>query len=174
MNRILLAYYSRSGHTAAIAQDLSNAGGWDSEQIHDRHSRLGGWGFVRSVLDIMLARHPPILLTARNPADYALVVLGAPVWMGRLSAPIRTYITQHRQYFSRIAFFCTYGGQGAERAARQCSALAGLPLAATLAITDTEIELGRYWDKLGEFQRQTAALVRSVDEADQNAPPARR
>ena len=159
MNKVLLVFYSRTGYTAGIAQDLANAGGWDIEQIHDRHPRLGGWGFVRSLFDVLAKRHPAIQPTAKNPADYALVVLGAPVWMGRLSAPIRTYVMQQRPYFRQIAFFCTYGGRGAQQAARQCAALAGHPLAATLAITDVEIDLGRYWDKLGEFQRQIAQLT---------------
>lgn len=179
MNKILLVYYSRTGYTAAIAKDLANAGGWDVEQIHDHHSRAGAWGFLRSIFDAVFGRHPAIQPTAKNPGDYALVVLGAPVWMGRLSAPIRTYIAQQQQRFGRIAFFCTYGGKGAERAARQCAALAGRPLAGTLAITDTEIDLGRYWDRLGEFQRRIAELtsvqaasIRAVDDPGQGRLPA--
>ena len=159
MNKVLLVFYSRTGYTAGIAQDLANAGGWDVEQIHDRHSRLGAWGFVRSLFDVLLGRRPAIQPTAKNPEDYALVVLGAPVWMGKLSAPIRTYIARQRARFGQIAFYCTYGGRGAQQAASQCAALAGRPLAATLAITDVEIDLGRYWDKLSEFQRQIAKLT---------------
>ncbi|MGH8362646.1 MAG: flavodoxin family protein [Gammaproteobacteria bacterium] len=117
MGKILLVYYSRTGYTAAIARELADWGGWDVEQIQDRHSRRGGWGFLRSILDVMLGRHSAILPTSKNPADYAVVVLGAPVWMGRLSAPIRTYIAQHRRHFGSLAFFCTYGGKGAEHAA---------------------------------------------------------
>ncbi|MGH8293243.1 MAG: flavodoxin family protein [Gammaproteobacteria bacterium] len=158
MGKILLVYYSRTGYTAAIARELADWGGWDVEQIQDRHSRRGGWGFLRSILDVMLGRHSAILPTSKNPADYAVVVLGAPVWMGRLSAPIRTYIAQHRRHFGSLAFFCTYGGKGAEHAAQQCATLAGRAPAATLAITDTEIDLGRYWDKLGEFQQQVIQL----------------
>lgn len=159
MNRVLLVYYSRTGYTASIAQDLANWGGWDVERIHDRHPRLGGWGFVRCMFDVLLGRHPAIQRTEKNPADYALVVLGAPVWMGRLSSPIRSYIARQRECFGRIAFFCTYGGKGAQHAAQQCATMAGRPLAAMLAITDTEIDLGRYWDKLGEFQSQIARLT---------------
>src|SRR5574340_438164 len=159
MNRALLVYYSRTGYTAAIAKDLANAGGWDVEQIHDRHPRLGGWGFLRCLFDVVSGRHPAIQPTEKNPGDYGLVILGAPVWMGRLSAPLHTYIAQQRQGFRRIAFFCTYGGKGAERAAQDCAQFAGRPLEATLAITDVEIDTGRYWDKLGEFQRRVAGLA---------------
>lgn len=159
MNSVLLAYYSRTGYTAAIAQELANASGWDVEQIRDRHPRLGGVGFARCLFDVLLDRQPAIQPTPKNPADYALVVLGASVWMGQLSAPMRTYIVRQRQHFGRIAFFCTYGGKGAERAASQCAALAGRPLGASLAITDTEIDQARYWDKLGEFQKQVAQLL---------------
>lgn len=159
MNRVLLVYYSRSGYTAAIAKDLASEGNWEVEQIHDQHPRLGGGGFLRCLFDVLSGRHPAIQPTTKNPSDHDLVILGAPVWMGRLSAPLRTYIAQQRQGFKRIAFFCTYGGKGAERAAQECAKFAGLPLAATLAITDVEIDTGRYWDKLGEFQRRVADLA---------------
>lgn len=159
MGKVLLAYYSRSGYTAAIAHELADASGWDVERIEDRRARTGSLGFVRSLLDVMLGRHPAIRPTLKDPADYALVVLGAPVWMRQLSAPIRTYIAAQHGRFRTIAFFCTCGGQGAERAARQVAEFAGCPLAATLAITDAEIDQARYWERLGAFQKQLAAIV---------------
>lgn len=159
MAKVLLVYYSRTGYTATIARELADASGWELEQIRDQRSRTGAWGFARSLCDALLGRHPPIQPAAKNPADYAIVVLGAPVWMGRLSAPIRTYIAAQRAGFTRIAYFCTYGGKGAERAARQVAALAGRPVLATLAITDAEVDQGRYWERLGEFEKRIAELV---------------
>ncbi|MGH8278720.1 MAG: flavodoxin family protein [Gammaproteobacteria bacterium] len=158
MAKVLLVYYSRTGYTASIAHELADASGWDVEQIEDRHSRTGHLGFLRSLADVSFGRHAPIKPAQKNPADYALLVLGAPVWMGRLSSPVRSYIAAQREHFPRLAFFCTYGGRGAERAAREVTTLAGRPLVATLAITDAEIDQARYWGRLGAFQKQLAAL----------------
>jgi flavodoxin len=157
MKDVLLVYYSRTGYTASIARELASMAGWDSEEILDRHNRVGPWGFARSLLDVLLGRHPAIQKSVKDPADYALVVLAAPVWMVRLSAPIRSYIAQHRKSFKNVAFLCTYGGQGAERAAEQCASFAGKQLVATLAITDVEIEKADYRAKLDKFLWQVRA-----------------
>jgi len=162
MKDVLLVYYSRTGYTASIARELASMAGWDSEEILDRHSRVGPWGFVRSLLDVLMGRHPAIRKTVKDPADYALVVLAAPVWMVRLSAPIRSYIAQHRNSFKNVAFFCTYGGQGAERAAEQCADFVGKQLLATLAITDVEIEKADYRAKLDKFLWQVRAAGKSA------------
>jgi flavodoxin len=163
MSDVLLVYYSRTGYTASVAREISGMTGWDCEELHDVHHRVGAWGFVRSLLDVVLGRHPAIEKPAKDPADYKLVVLAAPVWMGRLSSPIRTYIAQHRGGFKQVAYFCTYGGKGAEHAAEQCAKFLGKPLAATLAITDVEIEKSDYRTKLDQFLWQLRALGAKPD-----------
>lgn len=152
--KILLAYYSRTGYTSSIARQLAENENWDIEEIIDHHSRTGPLGFLRCMFDVMTGRYPAIRLTVKDPSQYDLVVLGASVWMRQLSSPIRTYIAQHRDKFSNVAFICTYGGYGAENAAAQCSALSGKPLVATCAITDNEIERSDYWPKLDAFIKQ--------------------
>ncbi|MGH7195023.1 MAG: flavodoxin family protein, partial [Candidatus Saccharimonadales bacterium] len=109
--------------------------------------------------DVLLGRHPAIRDEKIDPTEYDMVVLGASVWIKRLSSPMRTYIGKHKAQFKNIAFFCTYGGQGAENAARQCATLAAKPLKATLAITDNEIEQATYWPKLDEFIQQIRQTV---------------
>ena len=165
MKDVLLVYYSRTGYTASVARELAAMAGWDSEEIRDRHSRVGPWGFMRSLLDVLLGRHPAIQKSNKDPADYALVVLAAPVWMVRLSAPIRSYIAQHRKDFRNAAFFCTYGGKGAERAAEQCASFIGKPLVATLGITDVEIEKADYRAKLDKFLWQVRAAGKAASHA---------
>jgi flavodoxin len=158
MNDVLFVYYSRTGYTASLAREIAGMTGWDTEELRYVHPRVGAWGFVRCLLDVLLGRHPPINKTVKDPADYKLVVLAAPVWMGKLSSPIRTYITQHRSAFKQVAYFCTYAGQGAEHAAEECAKLAGKSLAATMAITDGEIENADYRTKRNQFlwQMRTA------------------
>lgn len=159
MSKVLLAYYSRTGYTASIARQIVHLENWDIDEIRDAHSRVGPFGFARSLFDVLLGRHPAIEDGKIDPSEYDLVVLGASVWMKQLSSPMRTYIGKHKDRFRNIAFFCTYGGQGAENAARQCATLAARPLKATLAITDNEIEQATYWPKLDEFIQQIRQTV---------------
>ena len=43
-------------------------------------------------------------------SEYALVVVGTPIWAARLSSPVRTYLSQQRESLERVAFFCTQAG----------------------------------------------------------------
>ena len=154
MAKVLIACYSRSGYTRSLAEEMAGMTGWDLEEITDLHPRTGNWGFVRCLLDVMLGRHPGIRTTGKDPSAYDLVVLAAPVWARSLSAPMRSYIAQHHKVFKSLAFACTYGGRGAENAARQASALAGKPLRATLAVTAEQLDQADFRAKLDTFLGQ--------------------
>jgi flavodoxin len=154
MAKVLIACYSRSGYTRSLADEMVGMTGWDLEEIADLHPRTGNWGFIRSLLDVMLGRHPGIRTTGKDPSAYDLVVLAAPVWARSLSAPMRSYIAQYRNAFRSLAFACTYGGDGAERAARQTSVFAGKPLKATLAVTAEQLDQADFRAKLDTFLKQ--------------------
>lgn len=153
MSKALLVYYSRSGYTASLAKEIAGMTGWDVDEVRDVRSRVGAWGFVRSLFDVLLSRRPAIEPAAKKPESYDLVVLAAPVWMKKLAAPMRSYIVGHKGQFKALAFFCSFGGSGADNATQQVAALAGLPLKAALAVTDVEIDKADYRVKLDDFLR---------------------
>lgn len=151
MSRVLVACYSRSGYTASLVQEIVGMTGWERLDIKDRHPRDGGWGQFRCVLDVLFHRRPAIAADGRSLRDYDLVVLAAPVWMARLAAPMRSYIDSHKGEFKSVAYVCTYGGRGADNAARQVAHLAGVPLKASLAVTSQELEQADYRRRLDGF-----------------------
>ncbi len=151
MNKVLLACYSRSGYTISLAKEIASMTGWDLEEIADVHPRDGNWGAVRCVLDVLLHRRPGIRTGDKDPADYDLVVVAAPVWMRRLAAPMHSYISRHRKGFKALAYVCMYGGKGAERAAAQVERFSGKPLKAMFAVTSQEFEQADYRARLDDF-----------------------
>jgi len=151
MGKTLLVFYSRSGYTASLAGEMADMAGWDVDEVKDVRPRTGNWGAVRCVLDVLLRRRPGIRSGGKDPAAYDLVVLAAPVWMRRLAAPMRSYILQHRGKFKELAYACTYGGSGAERAGAEVAALSGKALKATLAVTSFELEQADYRVRLDAF-----------------------
>lgn len=159
MSKVLLAFYSRTGFTRSIAMQLAETENWEVDEIIDTRGRGGPWGFLRSLLDVALGKYPAIHQPRLDPSKYDLVIIGASVWMRRLCSPVRTYIRKQREHLPNIAFFCTYGGWGAESAVRQCTTLAGKVPVATLAITDDEIEKQAYWPKLDAFTRQIRQTI---------------
>ena len=154
MKRALVVWYSRSGYTASLVQELIAMTGWESLEIKDRHPREGGWGQFRCVWDVLLRRRPAILAEDKSLGGYETIVVAAPVWMRSLAAPMRSFICKHRGQFNALAHVCTYGGSGAEKAAQQAAALAGAPLVASLAVTSFELEQGDYRRRIDAFLKR--------------------
>ncbi len=158
MKRGLIVCYSRSGYTASLAKEVAGMTGWELMEVRDLHPRDGTWGQFRCAWDVLWHRHPRIEVHDRPIEGYETVVLAAPVWLQSLAAPMRTFIARHKGHFSAVAYVCTYGGSGAEKAARQAAELAQAPLVATLAVTSQELEQGDYRKRLDDFLKKLHAF----------------
>lgn len=157
MKSCLVVYYSRTGITQAVAQTIAAACGCDVEPIRDVRPRAGLPGYLRCCHEALAKKTPPIAPTTRNPGDYELVILGAPVWVGRLSAPMRSYLDANAARLPAVAAFCTMGGSGGDRLLDEIAALCGKPLVARLALTDRDIGAGLDRDRIAQFVREAAA-----------------
>lgn len=132
--RTLIAYYSMSGHTRSLADEIRHAIRGELEEIREPRPRHGFSGVVRALFDTLARRTPPILAADHDPADYRLLVIGGPVWAGRIAAPVRTYARQYGASASRVAFFCTEGSRGADTAFADLAKLCRKPPDATLVV----------------------------------------
>ena len=151
MNDILVIYYSRSGYTRRVAQDIAQKLACDIGEIRDVRSRNSVFGYLRSGYEALHQKTPAIKAVEKDPAQYARVILGTPMWAGNMAAPVRTYITENRDRFGEMAFFCTCGGSDTEKLIKQMSALCGKDPIASLSLKDNEITGDSYQEKLGGF-----------------------
>lgn len=104
----LVVYYSRSGTTASAARRIAAALGADLEAVTPRTVHDGPSGFLHCLYQA-LSRERPDIAPGRDPSPYRLVVVGTPVWAGSVSAPIRSYLVEHRDRLPAVAAFCTSG-----------------------------------------------------------------
>lgn len=163
--RKLVAYYSMTGHTRQLAEEIRARLGQetDIETIREPRARRGGLGLLRALFHAV-ARSAPAILPARfPPGAHDLLVLGGPIWMGRMAAPVRTYARSHGASVPRIALFCTQGGNGAAAAFSEMERICGRAPVATLAVDGGHLPPPRHAEALDAF---IAALGR--------APPVRR
>jgi flavodoxin len=151
MQRSLVVYFSRTGYTKRIAEEIATRLDADIEAIEDVRGRAGIFGYVRSAREAYKRRAASIRPAGRSPGDYDLVVLGGPVWAGNMCSPVRAYLARHAGEIERIAIFTTLGGSGAENVLSQMTELSGCEPIARLAITDREIRQQRYATKLEKF-----------------------
>jgi flavodoxin len=149
--KALAVFYSRTGTTRKVAESISKALSCDIEEIFDTKSRAGPLGFITAGRDASEKKLTVIQESKMDPSVYDIVVIGTPVWAGTMSAAIRTYVSQNRERFKRVAFFCTCGGMDADRTLEAMKDLCGKETVASLTITKKETEGEEYSEKIREF-----------------------
>lgn len=147
----LVVYYSRTGHTKKVGDEIAKAIPGDVEELIDTANRSGPVGWLMSGREgagKKLAKLQPV---KKDPANYDIVVIGTPIWAGNMSSPVRTYLTENKAKFKNVAFFCTEGSKGAENAFADMGEIAGKKPKATLTITMADIKGGSVADKVKKF-----------------------
>lgn len=147
----LVVYYSRTGNTRKIAEELANALGCDIEEIIDTKNRSGILGFLRSGRDARNRSLTIIKDPVNNPADFDQLVIGTPIWAGHLSTPVRTYMSQNRENLKKVSFFCTAGGDKFSEAFTDMKEISGKSPIGTLGVSGKDIKTGNYKSKIEEF-----------------------
>lgn len=144
MMKILVVYFSRTGHTRRLAERLARELDATPMAIAETGSRLGFLGYWRSLFEAVAGRGAEIEKARRDPAEFDLVVVGTPIWGWNLSSPVRAFMRSHARSMPRAAFFCTMGGSGDRVAFEELQRLLGRAPEATLALTQAEVaHLGR-------------------------------
>jgi len=124
--RALVVFYSRTGNTKRIAEEISKTLNADIEELYDKKGRKGITGWLVSGMDARLKRKTNLRKTEKDPSLYDLVVLGTPTWANSLSTPIRSYIHQNSNNFKKVAFFVTSGLGSMKSAMGICEEMANL------------------------------------------------
>jgi flavodoxin len=166
--RTLVVYYSRSGHTRAVAEEIARAlGGAEVEEIRDTVDRSGLRGYWRSFRDAIRKRTTTLVNPGRNVGDYDLVVVGVPVWVGAPSSPVRTWLIAHAGEIHAIAFFLTHGGSARDRVFRALAALSGRSPVAEVSVRERELGTPEASARIAAFAdevrlRMSSAELRSM------------
>ncbi len=113
MSDILCIYYSRTGNTRAAMTEIAAALDAEVVELRDGANRSGLRGWLRCGMDAMrrtsLPVEPP--KTKRPLGDYRLVVVGSPVWAGRCSSVVRSFLKQYGKEISNAAYVLLRGSE---------------------------------------------------------------
>ena len=124
-NKILVAYFSRSGNTREIADQIHKSVGCDIFEIqavkpypHDYDA------VVKQAKQELDSGYRPALKTqTENFKPYGFVFIGYPNWWGTIPAPVRTFLSEYDFSGKSIAPFCTHEGSGLGRSVSDISEL---------------------------------------------------
>lgn len=104
--KILVVFYSRTGNTRRVGEEIAKNLNADIDEIIDKKKRSGIIGWLRCVKDAFFKKLTEIE-NKKRPEEYDIAIIGTPVWAGTIPPAIRTYLSQNK--FNKTAFFCTYG-----------------------------------------------------------------
>ena len=166
MDHILLTYYSRTGNTERVAEEIATACHATVEKLQETRWRSGFLAYLRSGREAWKKIAAPIQPTKEDPTHFDVVALGTPVWAGHLASPMRTYVEAHARKSRQVAFFCTQGGAGADKVFRDMAALCGTEPVATLVVTEKELKTGAYRDRLALFAKALSDAANVEEPAD--------
>ena len=139
----LVAYYSRSNITEKLAQEIAGKANADIEEIVPKVNYQGKLGYVRGGKDAMSEKVIDLEELKYNPVDYDVVYLGTPVWAGKASTPLYSYIKQNADKFKNVKFFVTAGGKGFDSTLEQMERITQKPQS-TLTLTTKEVKKNEY------------------------------
>jgi flavodoxin len=157
----LIVYYSRTGTTRKIAEQIKNSLNGDIDEIKDAKSRSGIIGWLNAGRDSISKNLTRIVDIDLHPSNYDIVIIGSPTWNGAASTPIRTYITEYKETLQKVAFFSTGDSEKPEALEEMETLIRGKPIAKLHLIKKEEIEKGEYQSKLDDFIQQIKKLARS-------------
>jgi len=147
--KTLIAYYSRTGTTKNVAEDICKALKCEKEEITDSKKRDGALGYLKCGKEAMKRELPEINKQKYDPKDYDLVVIGTPIWGWNMASLIRTYLSNNE--FKNVAFFCTMGGSGDEKTFKEMQEICKKKPKATLTLLTKEVKKTDYKKKVEEF-----------------------
>ena len=151
MKSVLVVYYSRSGGTRIIAEEIASVLKGDIEEIEDTTGRKGPLGWLRAGKDAGDKSLTKLKQIKKDPAEYDLVIVGSPVWNGTVSTPIRTYLTEQKDNIKATAFWVSGYKTDNNAITEMTEIIKGEPIATLRLLGKEEIQAGQYKEKLDAF-----------------------
>jgi flavodoxin len=160
--RVLVAYYTHSGNTEALAQAVARATGGTLFKIEPEAPYPRAYNaVVEQAKREIRANHRPPLKGDIDVAAYDAVFVGTPNWWSTVAPPVATFLSRHSFGGARVFPFLTHGGGGEARIARDVKSLC--------PDADVSEPLAVYGGEGGGLDAKVEAWLRAVGFAGSNA-----
>ena len=146
-----VVFFSRTQTTEKIAKKIAEELNGELLKVRTHFYPTTIGGYVRALRHVFSKTLPPIETGNWVLDKYDLVIIGTPVWGGRMSAPIRSFLVQHRQELKNVAYFATCGGRGADAVIKKMAELTQIAPIASMKITASDISDSSYKIRVADF-----------------------
>lgn len=112
--KVLVLYYSETGTTKTVAQEIQKQLGADIEGIEAVVPYSGNFQetIQRGQREMQTGEMPALKPLKSKVADYDVIFLGYPIWFGTYANPIITLVKQQDFAGKTVVPFCTFGSGG--------------------------------------------------------------
>ncbi|MBQ1493052.1 MAG: SUMF1/EgtB/PvdO family nonheme iron enzyme, partial [Blautia sp.] len=110
--KVLIAYFSWSGNTRGIAEEIQRQTGFDLFEISPIPAYSDDYNTV--LMEAQRDQHdqtrPEIAEKVEHMEDYDTILLGYPNWWASIPMPIASFLEEYDFSGKRIVPFCSHGG----------------------------------------------------------------
>ena len=113
-DKILVAYYSKTGNTQAIAEKIQENLSADIFVIEPVKAYPEDYHQTTELAkkEVQDKMTPAIKNAKVDLSQYDVVFVGSPCWWGTIASPVRTFLTENDFKGKTVVPFMTHGGSG--------------------------------------------------------------
>jgi flavodoxin len=154
--KTLVVYYSRTGTTKKVAENIAFWLKAKKEEIIDQKNRKGPLGYIMGGKDASTKQLTDISAREWDISEFNRVVIGTPVWAWTMAPAIRTYIELNKDILKdkELCFFCTMGATGDRQTFEEMEKIIGRKPKAVLTLKTRDIVQTNYENAIREFVKR--------------------
>jgi flavodoxin len=122
---MLITYYSRTGNTREIANQIHERVGGEIIELQPVKPYPEDYEAVkkRAKQELDSGFKPVLKTKIKDIGSYDVIFVGTPIWWGTMSAPVKSFLSQYDLSGKTIVPFVTHGGSGLGRSISDISTL---------------------------------------------------
>lgn len=114
-DKILVTYFSLSGNTKQVAEQIHSLVGGDIFEIKTTNTYPENYKDTTKQAKQELKDNfrPALASHVTNMKEYDVIFVGFPIWWGTMPTPVFTFLEEYDFAGKTVIPFCTHGGGGA-------------------------------------------------------------
>jgi flavodoxin len=135
--KTLVVYFSLTGSTEFVAKIISEQLHADLCEVVDKKHKNGKLIYIKGGAASFREKLTKIEVN-KSIENYDLIIVGSPIWAGKITPAIRTFLSQNDFTQKKGAFFVTLGGDKPEKSLENMSRTTGFSsIVKELAVSNT-------------------------------------
>lgn len=112
--KVLIVYYSRTGNTREIANQIHESVGGDIVELQPVEPYPDDYEAAkkRAKEELNSGSKPALKTKVEKIGSYDVIFVGTPIWWGTIAAPVKTFLSEYDLSGKTIAPFVTHAGSG--------------------------------------------------------------